>query len=156
MIRTSRTSDLPALLSLTVETFEHHKRLSSHFNPDVLTPYTLESLGQMLDSGQHLCLTALNGDDITGYLFGKWTTPAANRFTPIRILNITDVGVNASHRSSGIGRQLMQVAEEVALERGVAAVRLNVWTVNDRAATFYEELGFEPLYTSLQKPLTQK
>ena len=156
MIRTSHISDLPALLSLTAETFEHHKRLSSHFHPDVLTPYTLESLRQTLDSEQHLCLTALNGDDITGYLFGKWTAPAANRFTPVRILNITDVGVNASHRSSGIGRQLMQAAEELALERGVAAVRLNVWAVNDRAATFYEELGFEPLYTNLQKSLVQQ
>lgn len=156
MIRTSCNSDLPALLTLTAETFAHHKRLSPHFHPDVTTPYTLESLRRMLDSEQHLCLTALNGDEITGYLFGKWTAPASDRFTPVRILNITDVGVTFSHRSSGIGRQLMQVAEKLALERKVDAVRLNVWTVNDRAATFYEELGFEPLYTNLQKSLVQK
>lgn len=156
MIRTSRTSDLSVLLSLTAETFEHHKRLSPHFHPDVLTPYTLESLGQMLDSEQHLCLTSLDGDDITGYLFGKWTAPAPDRFKPVRILNVTDVGVTFSHRSSGTGRQLMHAAEELALERKVDAVRLNVWAVNDRAATFYEELGFEPLYTNLQKSLVQQ
>lgn len=156
MIRTSRTSDLPVLLFLTAETFEHHKRLSSHFHPDVTTPYSLESLSQMVEAEQHLCLTALDGETIVGYLFGKWTAPKSDRFTPVRILNITDVGVTDSHRSSGIGRQLMQAAEELALERKVEAVRLNVWAVNDRAAAFYEELGFEPLYTSLQKPLTQK
>lgn len=156
MIRTSRTSDLPALLALTAETFLHHQRLSPHFHPDVTTPYTLESLSQMVEAEQQLCLTALDGETIVGYLFGKWTAPKSDRFTPVRILNITDVGVTDSHRSSGIGRQLMQVAEELALERKIDAVRLNVWAVNDRAATFYEELGFEPLYTSLQKPLTQK
>lgn len=156
MIRTSCTSDLPALLTLTAETFAHHKRLSPHFHPDVTTPYTLESLSQMIEAEQHLCLTALDGETLIGYLFGKWTAPAPDRFTPVRILNITDVGVTFSHRSSGIGRQLMQVAEELALEQKVDAVRLNVWTVNDRAATFYEELGFEPLYTNLQKSLVQK
>ena len=156
MIRISRTSDLPALLTLTAETFAHHKRLSPHFHPDVTTPYTLESLSQMVEAEQQLCLTALDGETIVGYLFGKWTAPKSDRFTPVRILNITDVGVTDSHRSSGISRQLMQVAEELALERKIDAVRLNVWAVNDRAATFYEELGFEPLYTSLQKPLTQK
>lgn len=129
MIRTSCTSDLPALLTLTAETFAHHKRLSPHFHPDVTTPYTLESLSQMIEAEQHLCLTALDGETLIGYLFGKWTAPASDRFTPIRILNITDVGVTFSHRSSGIGRQLMQVAEE---------------------------LGFEPLYTNLQKSLVQK
>lgn len=156
MIRMSRTSDLSALLTLTAETFLHHQRLSPHFHPDVTTPYSLESLSQIVEAEQHLCLTALDGEKLIGYLFGKWTAPKSDRFTPVRILNITDVGVTSSHRSSGIGRQLMQAAEEHALARGVDAVRLNVWSVNDRATTFYKELGFEPLYTSLQKPLTQK
>ncbi|MGI1805146.1 GNAT family N-acetyltransferase [Exiguobacterium sp. TDN 0502] len=61
-------------------------------------------------------LTALDGETLIDYLSGMWTAPAPDRFTPVRILNITDVGVTDSHRSSGIGLQLMQVAEEIALK----------------------------------------
>jgi ribosomal protein S18 acetylase RimI-like enzyme len=56
---------------------------------------------------------------------------------------IGGVGVVADRRGQGIGRQLMQAAEEEARGRGVKRLWLEVLVQNAPAIALYEKLGYE-------------
>ena len=47
------------------------------------------------------------------------------------------------HRGSGIGRQMVQAAEEWLRQRGVVKAQLLVRETNTKVVAFYEHLGFE-------------
>lgn len=52
------------------------------------------------------------------------------------------LGVATDVRRSGIGRSLMDAAEEWLRERGVAALNLMVRTENTEALGFYDSIGY--------------
>ena len=56
-------------------------------------------------------------------------------------LRVNMLWVSTRHRRTGLGRQMMQEAIDLALERGCHAAWLE--TSNPQARTFYENLGFE-------------
>jgi RimJ/RimL family protein N-acetyltransferase len=58
--------------------------------------------------------------------------------------HVADVGlmVALSHRRRGIGRALMQAAEEWAREAGVRKLELHVFPHNSAAIALYESLGY--------------
>lgn len=52
------------------------------------------------------------------------------------------VAVRSTHRSQGIGRQMMQQALQISQEAGCYKVMLSSNLMRDRAHAFYESLGF--------------
>jgi len=78
-------------------------------------------------------LGAFFDGDLVGFLILDMRGPFAGY--------IQTVCVDAPHRSHGIGRALIRVAEERAL-RDSPNVFLCVSTTNDRARRLYEELGY--------------
>lgn len=58
--------------------------------------------------------------------------------------HVADLGlmVARSHRRQGIGRALMQAAEEWARETGISKLELHVFTHNRPAIALYESLGY--------------
>jgi ribosomal protein S18 acetylase RimI-like enzyme len=63
------------------------------------------------------------------------------------------LGVSPEWRGQGIGRALMQHAQDWASARGAMELRLNVWAFNDSALRLYRELGYEMRMHTLAKPL---
>jgi predicted N-acetyltransferase YhbS len=65
--------------------------------------------------------------------------------------------VDEVHRGSGIGRALMNGAENWARERGVSMVRLSSTVARTAAHRFYENLGYTKIKTqhSFIKPLDE-
>jgi GNAT superfamily N-acetyltransferase len=55
--------------------------------------------------------------------------------------------VDERMRSSGIGRRLMERAEEWAREKGCSAVGLRSNVIRERAHAFYERLGYKHIKT---------
>ena len=72
---------------------------------------------------------------------------------PMRFGRVGSVGITASQRGRGIGRELMQRAQDWVALRGGAEVRLNVWAFNTHALHVYEELGYEVRSLFLVKAL---
>jgi ribosomal protein S18 acetylase RimI-like enzyme len=64
------------------------------------------------------------------------------------------VGVEPTLRKTGLGREVVQSAEQWLTERGVWKVNLLVRDDNDEALGFYDRLGYSSApVKSLQKPL---
>src|SRR5690348_4593901 len=53
------------------------------------------------------------------------------------------VAASADARGSGIGRQMVQAAEQWLRQRGVVKVQLLVRETNTKVVSFYQRLGFE-------------
>lgn len=60
------------------------------------------------------------------------------------LLNVHDVAVLAAHRGRGVGRALLQAAEQAARERGCCKLTLEVLSNNHAAIAAYERAGFRP------------
>ena len=59
-------------------------------------------------------------------------------------MTIVDVAV-ARPRVLGVGAALIQHAEEIARERGITQIDLQVWAANAPARALYEKLGYRVL-----------
>ncbi|MFG0287787.1 MAG: GNAT family N-acetyltransferase [Rhodopirellula sp. JB044] len=63
-------------------------------------------------------------------------------FAAMPVLNLHDVMVTRSHRGRGIGRRLIEAAEEEARRRGCCKMTLEVYRGNRAAATLYRRCDF--------------
>ncbi|UCG24287.1 MAG: GNAT family N-acetyltransferase [Chloroflexota bacterium] len=75
-------------------------------------------------------------------------------YRPRRYLDVDELAVLAEYRRQGIGRRLMQAAEQFAAESGIPTVELNVWEANPQALSFYERLGYRTVRRRMARDLT--
>lgn len=73
--------------------------------------------------------------------------------TPRRYAVIDSLGVAREFRRRGIGKALMDRAEEWALVKGIREMELNVWEFNSDAIAFYERRGFHTISRRMLKRL---
>ncbi|MGF7161095.1 GNAT superfamily N-acetyltransferase [Rhodoligotrophos appendicifer] len=62
-------------------------------------------------------------------------------FEVFKALQVVSLFVTASERASGVGKALMEKAQELALEHGAERVWWTVWRQNPKAIAFYETIG---------------
>lgn len=60
-----------------------------------------------------------------------------------KILVIHRLAVRPDYQKQGIARQLLNSAEQTALQAGFLSVRLDAYSGNSRAIQFYRKLGYE-------------
>jgi len=56
-----------------------------------------------------------------------------------------------SERGGGVGKALMDAADEVATEAGASALAVGVAHTNEDELRFYEREGYRPFYVTLMK-----
>jgi ribosomal protein S18 acetylase RimI-like enzyme len=66
---------------------------------------------------------------------------------------IYDIAIDEEHRGKGYGRALLNGLEQVARERGLESIALNVFAGNDYARALYERAGYEPTAIHMSKRL---
>lgn len=76
---------------------------------------------------------ALEGEEVVGYMV-LWIQGDT--------LHLANIAVRRDRRGQGIGTRLMDKAFEVARERRLRRITLEVRVSNRRAQRFYEKLGF--------------
>ena len=58
------------------------------------------------------------------------------------LVNVHDVAVLPSHRGQGVGARMLQLVEQIALERGACKLTLEVLSGNTSANRLYARFGF--------------
>jgi ribosomal protein S18 acetylase RimI-like enzyme len=74
-------------------------------------------------------------------------------YRPRRFLEVDELAVLPEYRRQGIGRRLMETAEQIAAARGISTVELHVWEANDQARAFYDHLGYRTIRRRLARDL---
>jgi diamine N-acetyltransferase len=72
---------------------------------------------------------------------------------PRRYAIVDSIAVKAGYQGRGIGRLLMDTAQEWAAANGATSVELNVYEFNETAIAFYERLGYRSLSRKMSKEL---
>jgi ribosomal protein S18 acetylase RimI-like enzyme len=85
-------------------------------------------------------IVATSGDYLVAFLDLDSTTKCP--VSSVHGLEVMRLYVQSPFQRSGIGRQLMSLAERKALERGAQHVWLTAWSGNTRALAFYTALGY--------------
>jgi ribosomal protein S18 acetylase RimI-like enzyme len=67
---------------------------------------------------------------------------------------VYDIEVEADRRGEGWGRRLLERAEAVAREWGVASLQLNVFGDNEVARSLYRSAGFREQQVTMTKRLS--
>ena len=68
------------------------------------------------------------------------------------LLNVHDLAVLPEYRGSGVGRALLQAAEDRARQKGCCKLTLEVQDDNTRARTLYRRFGFDDFVVGSSAP----
>ena len=123
MIEFARISDLVEIGDISRKYIEH----------DLAWNYTPEKLARLLKSDKKNLVVARSGTQLVG--FGMMTYYAEHA-------NLDLLAVKFRHRYQGIGRQLVEWLEKVALTAGTFTVYVQVRKMNAGALKFYHTLGY--------------
>ena len=66
------------------------------------------------------------------------------------------LGINEEHWNKGIGKSIMNFAEELVRKKNLKSIRLDTYSGNPKAMNFYRKLGYEELGTIDLKPNKNK
>tara|TARA_R100000750_G_scaffold52641_1_gene37869 strand:- start:343 stop:861 length:519 start_codon:yes stop_codon:yes gene_type:complete len=141
-IRQARTEDVSSLMAIKWKVIAHLLEsginqwdeiypAEADFQQDVYeqTLYVLESSERIVGG---FCL---NEVELEGYETADWQ---AESFLVIHRLLI-----DPDYQCSGYGRQLMQFADQQAFSLGKNSIRLDCFTGNPTAISFYQKLGYQ-------------
>ena len=136
-IRPSRAEDVPLILQLIRE-------LAEFENLSHQVVATENSLRESLFGPRRVAeaVVGLWSDEMVSYaiFFDTFST-----FLGKPGLYLEDLYVKPTHRGRGIGGALLRKVASIAVERGCGRLEWCVLDWNERALSFYRELGAEPL-----------
>lgn len=133
---------LPALLRdiirsntvITAMAKEHISEIARIERECFSLPWSEKSLEDELNNSNAHFLTAILGDEITGYIGVNEICGEAD---------ITSVAVDSRFRRFGIGEMLLKSAENGATARECKSITLEVRVSNTAAISLYEKCGYE-------------
>ncbi|TWT72815.1 putative acetyltransferase [Posidoniimonas polymericola] len=106
-----------------------------------MTDEARQNVAAMLKATPHACvLVAVEEGDPCGVIV---CVESFSTFYAKPVLNIHDLVISPGHRGQGIGRMLMQAAEEEARRRGCCKMTLEVVASNAPAKGLYRSCGFQ-------------
>jgi ribosomal protein S18 acetylase RimI-like enzyme len=130
-IRPARRSDVAPIARLVVQL-----ALSLQEHSAVTEDYVL----RILDSGEAGILVAEGGGEVIGILS---YTLRPSLYHAATSCMIEELAVDESHRSSGVGSQLLNCVLTLARDKGCVELAVSAMASNTRAIALYKRLGFE-------------
>ena len=127
-IRIAHPADSIAIAEITAEGLGYN-----------CTPEMIAQNIAALDSSHARLFVAEVDGEVVGFVEPQ--VYEAVYFSPL--VNILGLAVRESHRGMGIGKSLMEAAENWAKEIGATGVRLNSGADRTNAHAFYRNIGYE-------------
>lgn len=97
------------------------------------TPWSEASIAHYVETGNTIFVVARNGEKTVGY---------AAVLCILDEGNLVSIGVDDAFRQMGIATELLDIVYEMAHERGVSSINLEVRTSNEAAIALYKKEGF--------------
>ena len=159
-IRMAGTNDIQPLCDLYYEFHEFHvcglpdrlvalERIDSHHADELR-----RNFNKIIKSEKSVIFVAEIADQMVGlaevYLREDDSHPAKVSY---RHGHLQSLVVSEAFRRYGVGRQLVEVAEKWAKERGAVEMRLDIWEFGQGPLRFYEKLGYRTLRRKLARQL---
>jgi ribosomal protein S18 acetylase RimI-like enzyme len=146
LIREATQEDYQQLCGLFAEVDAFHTQALPHVFQDPGEPArTKEFVANILADEDATLFVAENTDDgqVIGFVqVAIRQAPDVPILVPRQLGWISDVVVRKDWRRFGVGRSLMEQAQQWVLDQGVTMVQLIVWEFNQAAVAFYEKLGY--------------
>ena len=145
IIRRGTYDDARLLCDLAGAVQESHLAARPNFfKPHVVTPEMVAEFQEHFTDEQTVVYIGEVDGEAVGYVVAQVMQRPESSYTyGIHYMYIDQMSVNAEHRSSGYGEQLMHTVFDLAKSMGIHKVVLNVWAFNERAIAFYERQGFK-------------
>jgi ribosomal protein S18 acetylase RimI-like enzyme len=154
-IRTATSHDGEGIARIYLQSAQHHAAVDPALCHVPDPPRIVEryQTGRQHPEPGPDCITlvAEAGGEILAFVDARVQQQEDPMLPPAPYCYVSEVGVEASHRSRGIGEQLMRAIEEWARSRGAAWVVLEYNNRNPRAGAFYHRIGYQPVSTSAIK-----
>ncbi len=154
IVRRMSRSDADAVTKLWKGTVEYHASIDPRLavREDAgrsFRRFLNRSIGA---SDDVIMLVAESGGRIVGFLIGV-IRDQAPVFVRSRHGYIVDIYVDPAFRRKGVGRKLVEAAEEWFASRGLDHVRLRVSAANDSGIAFWKGIGFEDYFIELWREI---
>ena len=155
IIKRATEKDIPGINHLLNQVLMvHHNGRPDLFKANA-KKYKDDELKVILVDDNRPVFVAKDEDDrVLGYAFCVMQQYLNhNIMTDIKTLYIDDLCVDESVRHQHIGTRLYEHVLDFAKCNGCYRVTLNVWSFNDKAISFYNKCGMEPLKVTMEKVL---
>jgi ribosomal protein S18 acetylase RimI-like enzyme len=138
---------LDELAPLWKELHRHHREVADYqpLVADFELSWTsrLALYRRLLADGGCYLIASTDGGDTIGYAMVTIDAGPDDTFDVTGgLAEVVTLVVSPDHRSDGVGRALLQAAEEIARARGFDTVKIAVMSGNARAQRFYEAHGY--------------
>ena len=153
MIRKARVEDIPRIIELLHQVNMVHY----HSRPDIFKPHTTKyDERQLLEIPKDEGTPVFVYDDgeVLGYAFGQIQEVRGDKLLQdAKTMYIDDICVDEKARGKHIGRALYDHMRAFAKSVGCQYLTLNVWTGNDAAISFYQQMGMKVRKTFMEDRL---
>ena len=153
-IRLAIPEDVPGILELLRQVGQVHYNGRPDIFRDNAQKYGPSQVLSMLGKRETPILVAYERKKVLGYCMMQ--IQAYYRDTVIRdhtTCYIDDLCVDENHHRQGIATALYRHVCDFAREQGCTFVTLNVWTGNDGAQRFYENMGMTSRSVTMEQKL---
>ena len=118
---------------------------------DMEYPYSITELEKIIEDDKVISVLA----ESCGEILGLCIVTIRNKSGMVekKIAYMDDLCVDDSVRGRGIGKKLFLFVSNEAKKRDAERLDLMVWSFNNRALSFYEELGMQTQRYILEKEL---
>lgn len=153
-IREAKETDLQVVRKYTVETAWTSLSESDRkeLDKEKWTKHLLELFEKLSKRETEKIFVA--EDESHAFLGYIWVGEGSNMMTGLKHGYIYDVFVKKEFRGKGIGRTLLEKAQNYCREKGYSRIRLMVYVNNANAIGLYNKMGFKTEQMHMEKTLS--
>ncbi len=152
-IRKATRKDYSGMEALFAEIDAHHREvLPQVFRKASGPARTKDFLYAVLADRESVIFVAESDDRIIGLVYACVRKfPDTPIRVPCRMGEVDQLIVTKKYRRYGVGKALMEKAEQWADDMKLDRLELSVWDFNHSARFFYQEIGYEPAFHRMWK-----
>jgi ribosomal protein S18 acetylase RimI-like enzyme len=158
LVRPAQPSDADALTRVYLESAHYHAGLDPgrYWIPDAQAISARYREGRQHppeSAAESITLVAEADAQIVGFVDARLTQSPDPMHREMLYCHIVEIAVSTKYQGRGVGAQLLRAAEDWGRKQGAEMALLEYLAANQRAALFYERLGYRPGSINAIKPL---